>query len=669
MANTLTNKSPWNELDYYKEGQTIYGRDEEIWKVTNGICQNLQTVLYGQSGIGKSSLLFAGVFPRLRKEQYFPIFIRLGMSADSSYIKTVINAILTEADRTDSTIGKAKINCKTLTELNNPIEEDSAWLLWSFISCTKFTDEGGNPYIPVLVFDQFEEILNNSETHNKAEQFLLDIYSLLDDTRIMPEECVPYSNFRIVISLREDYLYCLEDIIDKYNLNELRYNRFRIASMTEKCAKEVIMHTSRDVGGCLENGKENAICDRIIQESKNYMGEVNTLMLSLICSTQYMNADNGIIKYSSLLKNSDHLYHYYSNKMREVDYSTKDYLEKKLITSDGRRSSVDLRDAIDSGKVSYDTINSLIEIRLLRLVVSGDNSKRIELIHDKLASIINDKKRSSWQSFIHACKNINNFSGRADRQEWLASFSPIIIWAVIAIVPPFIAYICFVSSSTSPHLDFFVYEAICWFVFLFGIALCFPASVRRCHDMGKSGWSLLKNLINLPFKPSSNIPYREESSSISWKRLLVGKSITHLEYRGLTALISYYFTLTMVFLWAILVLVVLISVKNGYDMHNSIIFISFVSVLGTIFLSLIVYSILISTVYIFRLSSIHVPLVLALIPISQWYYGLKSFFPFTKEEQKEINTGKAFVLASIFNPFLIGLLSIILPIILLLILI
>ena len=35
------------------------------------------TLLYGQSGLGKSSLLRAGLFPRLRDEGLLPVYIRL----------------------------------------------------------------------------------------------------------------------------------------------------------------------------------------------------------------------------------------------------------------------------------------------------------------------------------------------------------------------------------------------------------------------------------------------------------------------------------------------------------------------------------------------------------------------------------------------------------------
>ena len=39
--------------------------------------RKLLTVLFGQSGLGKSSILQAGVFPRLRTDGFCPIYIRL----------------------------------------------------------------------------------------------------------------------------------------------------------------------------------------------------------------------------------------------------------------------------------------------------------------------------------------------------------------------------------------------------------------------------------------------------------------------------------------------------------------------------------------------------------------------------------------------------------------
>lgn len=658
MAKEFQKKSPWNELDYYKEGQPIYGRDEEIWKVSNGICQNLQTIIYGQSGIGKSSLLFAGVFPQLRKENYFPVFIRLGIPSKKPYSDRVIEEVLKETSRTDSSIGKVPIVYKTTIQLERSSEDDHAWKLWNFFSTTQFSDAQGQPYIPVLVFDQFEEVLNNLETHNQAEQFLLDIYSLIDDTRISPDGCIPYSNLRVVFSLREDYLYCLEDIIDKFNLNELRFNRYRITAMSDKNARDVIMLTSDDIGGCLEKGKEQLICDKIIEESKsnNYIGEISTLMLSLICSIQYENANDGIIEYESLANNTDYLYNYYSSKMSVVEYKTQEYLEDKLITSDGRRNSIDLKDAKDSGKVSDDAIDSLVKTRIIRLVSSGGNSQRIEFIHDTLTKVISKKKKTLWQCFIHACKNIGNFSGHADRKEFIASFLPFLfsffgLYLCLLIVLPertllrVNSFDSFFSAGKLYSDILGSYKWIFYYVFLFGIAICVPTSARRCHDFGKSGWKAFVYLFALPFKPSSSVLYKSTSSGITWRRIFIQKSLTHIEYRTLSARLLFFtilacFFIAPLFIWNynrigmfVFIITVLSPLINGYCM-----------------------------LFLMRFSSTSLPLITTFIPGVNVFLMVRLFFPYKGEKVNEINNIKLLVLSVVFFP--VWILAIVLPIVL-----
>lgn len=63
--------NPWLGLNTYTESDKLYGRNSEIVEVTDIILNNVQTIIYGRSGIGKSSLLQAGVFPRLRYEDFF----------------------------------------------------------------------------------------------------------------------------------------------------------------------------------------------------------------------------------------------------------------------------------------------------------------------------------------------------------------------------------------------------------------------------------------------------------------------------------------------------------------------------------------------------------------------------------------------------------------------
>ena len=92
--------NPWAGLSSYQDPETsevqlrFCGRDNESYDVTYLIDNNIFVTLYGKSGTGKSSLLNAGVFPRLRKERYLPLSIRLGMEArDISFKKCLINKI------------------------------------------------------------------------------------------------------------------------------------------------------------------------------------------------------------------------------------------------------------------------------------------------------------------------------------------------------------------------------------------------------------------------------------------------------------------------------------------------------------------------------------------------------------------------------------------------
>lgn len=79
MQNTSIDQSLWIGLESYNEANSniFFGRDEEIQQLSNDIFHNIQTVIYGPSGIGKTSIIRAGIFKVAREKGYFPIYIRL----------------------------------------------------------------------------------------------------------------------------------------------------------------------------------------------------------------------------------------------------------------------------------------------------------------------------------------------------------------------------------------------------------------------------------------------------------------------------------------------------------------------------------------------------------------------------------------------------------------
>ena len=65
--------NPWPGLASFTEAgrDFFFGREKETEELVRLVHRNTLTVLFGQSGLGKSSLLHAGVFPLLREADFF----------------------------------------------------------------------------------------------------------------------------------------------------------------------------------------------------------------------------------------------------------------------------------------------------------------------------------------------------------------------------------------------------------------------------------------------------------------------------------------------------------------------------------------------------------------------------------------------------------------------
>ncbi len=74
-------RTPFKFLDYFEDKQAdsvrFAGREQDIAEVVSRALADRTFVLYGRSGLGKTSLLLAGVFPQFRERGYFPLHVRL----------------------------------------------------------------------------------------------------------------------------------------------------------------------------------------------------------------------------------------------------------------------------------------------------------------------------------------------------------------------------------------------------------------------------------------------------------------------------------------------------------------------------------------------------------------------------------------------------------------
>src|SRR5579864_7973698 len=84
-AASVDAENPWLGLASFTEETRayFYGREEEVAELARRVQRKLLTLLFGQSGLGKTSILRAGIVPRLRAIGYCPVYVRIDYSRDS----------------------------------------------------------------------------------------------------------------------------------------------------------------------------------------------------------------------------------------------------------------------------------------------------------------------------------------------------------------------------------------------------------------------------------------------------------------------------------------------------------------------------------------------------------------------------------------------------------
>src|SRR6185437_15129234 len=72
---TVDERNPWLGLASFTEEtrSLFFGRDEEVAELARRVQRKLLTILFGKSGLGKTSILRAGLVPRLREHGYCPV--------------------------------------------------------------------------------------------------------------------------------------------------------------------------------------------------------------------------------------------------------------------------------------------------------------------------------------------------------------------------------------------------------------------------------------------------------------------------------------------------------------------------------------------------------------------------------------------------------------------
>ena len=392
---------PWLGLDSFTEETRayFYGREEEVAELGRRVQRKLLTILFGQSGLGKTSILRAGIVPRLRPLGYCPVYVRIDYSADTPSPSEQIKDAIFRATRASG----------QWTQPGTAVEGES---LWEFLHHRDdvLRDESGRTLIPLLIFDQFEEIFTLAQGDDfgrkRAAAFVEDLADLVEnrapktlEARMEQDEAAAErfdftrGDYRILIALREDYLAHLEGL--KADMPSITQNRMRLARMTGAQALDAV----RKPGGSLVNEEvAEAIVRFIAGGSELRNAEVEPSLLSLICrelNNARIAQGRSEISADLLAGSRDTiLSEFYERALADQPPGVRRFIEDEMLTESGFRESLAeerVVKAFTAAGAAPGALATLVNRRLLRIEERLD-LRRVELTHDVLCGIVGESR-------------------------------------------------------------------------------------------------------------------------------------------------------------------------------------------------------------------------------------------------------------------------------------
>jgi len=384
---------------------TYKGREEETQSLFHMVLTLSVVVLYAESGIGKTSLLNAGLMELLRQRELIPLTVRFSTRMNSP-VQAVLHDIGTSLDQN-------KVEYK-------PGEEKT---LWQFFKTVEFWSAEDVLLTPVLILDQFEELFTLCPPEGRREFItqLADLVrnripqSLRDSLREGSE--FPYTEtaprVKIIIAIREDFLGELDELCRE--IPDIRQNTLRLVALTREQAQRAIEEPAQLKDEAIstpsftytpEAVEEmlDFLCTSRVKGTAVNVDVVMPYQLQVLCGhfeEQVLETGKTTIELEDLGgKEGLHrvMRHFYDREVGRLHSALKRrrvhrLFEKGLLTETDRRLKLDEEDIKSRFKVPNSVLDTLVDGRLLLRSEYRDREFQYELSHDTLVAPIRESER------------------------------------------------------------------------------------------------------------------------------------------------------------------------------------------------------------------------------------------------------------------------------------
>lgn len=356
------------------------------------------TLLYAKSGLGKSSLINAGLIPLLEesKQNIEPIFLRFRAYSEGSLlpVQNVIESLPIPQDFQSEWLDKITPNKNTL---------------WYHIRQLTLANPGKS-YL--FVFDQFEELFSYpSLAVNQFKKQMADVLykdapdsvwesyeaeedalNLSDAELDVLEEKLP---IKVLFAIREDKYSLLNQLSD--SLPSITQNRYQIQHLSNAQAQDAITLPAQEEGDF--TSQAFTYTPKAVQAIMQFLTKdgtqaVETTQLQILCN-RIESLGLREVKETDIPDFEDIFLDFYKGTLAEIPESerlqSQRFIENELIRK-GQRISLDRVICLE--KVSEQSLNILVDKHLLRAERNTVGGFSYEVAHDTLIEPISQAKKA-----------------------------------------------------------------------------------------------------------------------------------------------------------------------------------------------------------------------------------------------------------------------------------
>ncbi len=424
----------------FEQRSVFFGREEDISNMRTSVIVNATTVLFGKSGTGKSSLIQAGLLPKLleeREENGQPTQAVDGVMRPKPYLIIDVMPKPFEKDKNlwQEVQGIIKNEIEPNNEFLKSLELDNSSSLWYMLKELQYTHFINNICQTVLlIFDQCEELFTYPDS--QIDKFVQELYPVIG--QFVPEEfqkiisanktSISGNELRVLydplvikflFSIRSDKLHLITRL-KKASPNILQ-NSYELLPLTRQSAFEAIDKPSAANGDFSSekftitgDAKEYIFNELTAKENEpedNYEeARIDPFGLQIICSHIERITVPGIRKRSpdikrilieqdSFGKPEDIIKNYYEAGIAQLKATdeekikVKNFIELKLIQNSRRipiHESLITKD--EKYPLSLDILKELVDIRILKKDISVSGGLMYEITHDCFIAPITEAK-------------------------------------------------------------------------------------------------------------------------------------------------------------------------------------------------------------------------------------------------------------------------------------